>query len=59
MVGGYSLENMERIAGVFSLVEKGFLRIFLVFLCMIFLLVILGIATIMSSVAAFVYGSST
>jgi hypothetical protein len=32
--------------------------IFLVFLCMVFLLVILVIAAIVNGVAAFVYGSS-
>jgi hypothetical protein len=39
-----------------SLVEKGFPRIFLVFLCMVFLLAILVIAAIVNGVAAFVYG---
>jgi hypothetical protein len=33
--------------------------IFLVFLCIVFLLVILVIATIVNGVAAFFYGSST
>jgi len=46
------------IVGFFSLVEKGFPRIFLVFLCMVFLLVILVIATTMNGVATFVYCSS-
>jgi hypothetical protein len=43
----------------FSLVEKGFPRIFLLFLCMVILLMILVIATLMYGVAAFLYGSST
>ena len=59
MVGGSSLENITMDCWVFSLVDKGFPRIFLVFLCMVFLLVILVIATIVNGVAAFVYGSST
>ena len=46
------------IAGFFSLVEKGFPRIFLVFLCMVFLLVILVIAALVNCVAEFVHGSS-
>jgi hypothetical protein len=53
------LRIYQRIVGFFSLVDKGFLRIFLVFLCMVFLLVILVFATIVNGVAAFVYGSST
>jgi hypothetical protein len=52
MVGGYSLENITKDCWVFLPCEKGFPRIFLVFLCMVILLVILVIA-------AFVYGSST
>jgi hypothetical protein len=44
MVGGSSIENIAKDYWVFSLVEKGFPRIFLVFLCMVILLVILVIA---------------
>jgi hypothetical protein len=46
-------------ARFFSLVEKGFPRIFLVFLCMVILLVILVIAALVYGVAPFVYGSSS
>jgi hypothetical protein len=53
------LRISQRIVGFFSLIEKGFPRIFLVFLCMVFLLVILVIKTIVNGVASFVYGSST
>ena len=58
MVGGSSLENIAKDCWVFSLVEKGFPRILLVFLCMVILLVILVIAKLVNCVAAFVHGSS-
>jgi hypothetical protein len=53
------LRIYQRIVVLFLLVEKHFPRIFLAFLCMVFLLVILVIATIVNGVATFVYGSST
>jgi hypothetical protein len=59
MVGGSSLENIAKDCWVFPLVEKAFLRIFLVFLCMVILLVILVTATLVYGVVSFVYGSST
>jgi hypothetical protein len=57
-VGGLSLENIAKECWVFFPCGEGFPRIFLVFLCMVFLLVILVIAAIVNGVAAFVYGSS-
>jgi hypothetical protein len=59
MVGGSSLENIAKDCWVFFPWGEGFLRIFLVFLCMVILLVILVIAALVYGVAAFVYGSST
>jgi hypothetical protein len=53
MVGGSFLENIAKDCWVFLP------RIFLVFLCMVFLLVILVTVAIVNGVAAFVYGSST
>jgi hypothetical protein len=57
--GGSSLENIAKDCCFFPLVENGFLRILLVFLCMVILLVILVIAALVYCVVAFVYGSST
>jgi hypothetical protein len=57
-VGGLSLENIENDFWVFFPCLEGLPRIFIVFLCMVLLLVILVIATIVNGVAAFVYGSS-
>ena len=59
MVEGSSLENIAKDCWVFPLFEKGFLRILVVFLCMVILLVILVIATLMYGAAVFFYGSST
>jgi hypothetical protein len=56
--GRFSLENITKDCWVFFPCCEGFPEIFLVFLCMVFLLVILVIATIVNGVAAFVYGSS-
>jgi hypothetical protein len=58
MVGGSSLENIAKDCWVFFPCVEGFPRIFLVFLCIVILLVILVIAFVYG-VAAFVYGSST
>jgi hypothetical protein len=57
--GGFSFENIAKDYWVFPLFEKGFPRIFLVFLCMVILLVILVIVALVYGVVAFVYGSST
>jgi len=57
-VGGISLENIAKDCWVFFPCREGFPMIFLVFLCMVFLLVIFVIATIVNGVATFVYGSS-
>jgi hypothetical protein len=59
MVGGSSLENIEKDCWVFPLFEKGFPRIFLVFLCIVIPFVILVVAALVYGVVAFVYGSST
>jgi hypothetical protein len=59
MVRGSYLKNIAKDCWVFPLFEKGFPRIFLVFLCMVILIVILVIATLVYGVVAFVYGSST
>jgi hypothetical protein len=50
--GGSSLENIAKDCWDFSLFEKGFPRILIVFLCMVILLVILVIATLVYGVAA-------
>jgi hypothetical protein len=57
-VGGLSLENIAKDCWVFFPCLEEFPRIFLLFLCMVFLLVILVVATIVNGVATFVYGSS-
>jgi hypothetical protein len=58
MVGGSSLENIEKDCWVFFPSIEWFPKIFILFVCMVFLLVILVIETLVYGVAAFVYGSS-
>jgi hypothetical protein len=55
--GGSSLGSIAKDCWVFPLVEKGFPRILLVFLCMVILLVILVYCSFSCVVVVIVYGS--
>ena len=57
MDGGSSLGSIAKDCWVFSLVEKGFPMILLVFLCMVILLVILVYCSYYRVAAVIVYGS--
>ena len=50
--GGSSLGSIAKDCWVFPLIEKGFPRILLVFLCMVILLAILVIATLVYGIVA-------